>query len=82
MVMELLEEEKKVENLLGFSCAGSLWICNKRIHKWTCQSFFFSFLFRHAFGFFRRYSHDKLKHHTRLNLNFLYYFFFGFLFFF
>ncbi len=33
MVMELLEEEKRAENLLGFSCAGSSWIRSERIHR-------------------------------------------------
>ncbi len=33
---------------------------------------FFSFLFRHPFGFSGRYSLDKLEHHTTLNLDFLY----------
>jgi hypothetical protein len=31
MVMELLEEEKRAENLLGFSCAGSSWIGSETI---------------------------------------------------
>jgi hypothetical protein len=33
MVMELLEEENRAENLLGFSCAGSSWIRSERIHR-------------------------------------------------
>jgi len=33
MVMELLEEEKRAENLLGFSCGGSSWIRSETIHK-------------------------------------------------
>ncbi len=49
--MELLEDEKRAENLLGFSCAGSSWTRSEAIHRWTCRGFFFSFLFRHPFGF-------------------------------
>ncbi len=42
----------------------------------------FSFLFRHPFGFFGKYSPDMLEHHTRLNLDLLLLLlFFGFHFF-
>ncbi len=52
------------------------------IHRWTCRGFFFSFLFRHPFGFFGKYSRDMLEHHTRLNLDLLLLFIFlGFIFF-
>jgi hypothetical protein len=36
MVMEHLEEENRVKNLLGFSYGGNSWLCNTKIHKWTC----------------------------------------------
>jgi hypothetical protein len=82
MVMELLEDEKRAENLLGFSCSGSSWTRSETIHRRTCRGFFFSFLFRHPFGFFGKYSPDMLEHHTRLNLHLILLFlFFGFHFF-